>query len=325
MGRLLVRRLLQVPLILAIVFLCTFTLAWIVPGNPLERTDGPRPPREVQQAMLRQYNLDSPARFLVSYAHGLVRGDLGPSLQYRHQRVNDIIATGLPVSAALGALAILIAMILGLLAGAVGALRPGSILDHLTLSSSLLGVSLPSFVIGAVLLALVAGKLALLPFGPWEWPGWHIGSAHWWSDAADALAHMLLPAITLAAAPAAYIARLTRLGLADVMASDYIRTAAAKGLAPGQILRRHAMKIAFLPVLSFLAPAAAAAMTGSFVVEQVFAIPGLGNDFVRAVQNKDQFLILGLVLVYSTILIVFNLVVDLAYVWIDPRIQIAEA
>ena len=312
MVRLIASRLLQLPLILAVVFIVTFTLAWLIPGNPLEQPEGKRPPREVQDAMLRQYNLDSPWSFALGYVRGIFFGTdshpppyFGPSLQYRDQTVNQIIASGLPVSALVGAAALLAALGLGLLAGIAGALRPGSILDLSSLLVALLGVSLPAFVTGSILLVLFAGLLQWAPVGQWGEPQ-----------------HLVLPALTLAAAPAAYIARLVRLGLADVMSSDFIRTAYAKGLSSRQVLFGHALKVSFLPVLSFLGPAAAATMTGSFVVEQIFDIPGIGEHFVNAVLNKDQFLILGVVLVYSTILVVFNLAVDIAYAWVDPRIEL---
>lgn len=256
--------------------------------------------------MKRQYNLDSPWSFMGGYLKAVVfQGDFGPSLQYRDQRVNDIIFSGLPVSAILGVGALIVALHLGLIAGVVGALRPGSAWDMSSLTMALIGVSLPTFVTGAILLTVFAGLLQMFPVGGW-------GTA----------SHMVLPAITLGAFPAAYIARLIRLGLADVMSSDFVRTAMAKGLSRDQALFKHALKVAFLPVLSFLGPAAAATMTGSFVVEQVFAIPGLGEHFVNAVLNKDQFLILGLVLVYSTLLVLFNLIVDVAYAWVDPRIDL---
>ena len=194
---------------------------------------------------------------------------------------------------------------LGTTAGLIGAWRPRSWLDGWTLTLTLVGISLPSFVTGTVLLVVFAGLLRWLPIGGWVSPR-----------------DMILPAITLGLAPAAYIARLVRLGLADVMSSDYLRTAYAKGVSHPRALFKHALKVAYLPVLSFLGPAAAAAMTGSFVVEKVFNIPGIGEYFVNAVLNKDQFLILGIVLVYATMLIVFNLLVDLAYAWLDPRIEL---
>ncbi len=300
------RRLAQLPLILAVIFVVTFALAWLVPGNPLERPEGQRPPVEVQQAMLRQYNLHSPWAFARAYlTNVLLHGDLGPSLQYRDQRVNDLIALGLPVSVTLGIAALIVALILGVGAGVIGALRPGSWIDSASLVLAVVGVSLPAFVTGSLLLVVFGGLLGWLPVGGWG-TGWHV----------------VLPAITLGAAPAAYIARLIRMGLAEVMTQDYIRTARAKGLSHHRVVFNHALKVACLPVLSFLGPAAAAVMTGSFVVEQVFAIPGLGEHFVNAVLNKDQFLILGVVLVYASMLIGFNLLVDIAYAWVDPRIQI---
>ena len=305
MLRLIVVRLLQLPLIVAIIFLVTFTLAWLIPGNPLQVTDGKRPPIEVEMAMKRQYNLDSPWSFLGGYVKNAIMLDFGPSTSYRDQRVSDIIASGLPISAALGVAGLIAALHLGILAGVLGALKPGSWLDLSSLAMALIGVSLPSFVTGSLLLVLFGGILQWAPVGGW-------GAAR----------HMVLPALALGAAPAAYIARLIRLGLADVMSSDFIRTARAKGLSVNRALFGHAFKVAFLPVLSFLGPSAAQTMTGSFVIEKVFAIPGLGDHFVKAVLNKDQYLILGLVLVYATLLILFNLIVDLAYAYVDPRIEL---
>lgn len=306
MARLIFWRLVQLPGILAVIFVATFTLAWVIPGNPLERAEGQRPPREVAEAMQRQYNLHSPWAFATSYLDNLLlHGDFGPSLRYADQKVADILAQGLPVSAMLGAAALVVALVLGTTAGVAGALRPGSTLDFASLAVALVGISLPNFVTGSILLVLFAAMIPLLPVGGW-----------------GGVEYMILPAITLGVAPAAYIARLVRLGLADVMTSDFVRTARAKGLSPHATLFRHALKVAYLPVLSFLGPAAAAAMTGSFVVEQVFNIPGLGEHFVRAVLDKDQFLILGVVLTYSTILVLFNLGVDVAYAWLDPRIEL---
>ncbi len=299
-------RLLQMPVILAVIFLITFWLAWVLPGDPLERPEGQRPPEEVQWAMKKQYNLDSKLSFLTSYVKGLSRGDLGPSLNYRDQRVNDIVKSGLPVSMLLGIAALWFALHIGLIAGIIGTLRAGSIWDMSGLAVALVGVSLPTFVTGAILLMLFAGIVEFFPPGGWGSPK-----------------HLILPALALGLAPAAYIARLVRLGLADVMNSDFIRTARAKGLSFRDALFKHALKVAFLPVLSFLGPAAAATFTGSFVIETIFAIPGLGDHFVNAVLNKDQFLILGLVLVYSTMLVLFNLLVDIAYAFVDPRIDLS--
>ncbi|MBS0198481.1 MAG: ABC transporter permease [Planctomycetes bacterium] len=309
------RRLLQLPLILAAVYTITLALAWAIPGNPLERPEGKRPPAEIVEAMKARYNLDSFGNFYWSYlarASGvkyLSTGvpnqrvfDLGPSLQYRDRDVNEIIGGSLPVSMTLGAAAMLIALLLGVGAGVVGAAKPNSLADAATLGVALVGISLPTFVVGTLLQLVFAVWLSWAPVGGWELPR-----------------GLVLPAITLALPFAAYIARLTRLGMIEALASDYARTARAKGASEWRVILRHALKNAFLPVLSYLGPACAMAMTGSFVVERVFYIPGLGQHFVNAVQNKDLFLILGVVLVFATMLIVFNLVVDVLYAWVDPR------
>jgi oligopeptide transport system permease protein len=326
------------PLVLLAVFTITLALGWGLPGNPLDASEGRQPPPEVKEAMLAQYNLDSFPRFYASYlynASGLrwawqaVRGepgadqaaahrpppsravfDLGPSLHYQGWRVNEILASALPVSAVLGLLAILIALAIGVVAGVVGAVRPGSWADGATLAIALVGISLPPFVVGTVLLLAFTVWIPVFPVG-----GWGVRQA-------------VLPALTLSLPFAAYIARLTRMGMIEQLGgpggaggADYIRTARAKGLPESVVLFKHALKNAFLPVLSFLGPATAAAMTGSFVVEKVFSVPGLGQHFVNAVLNKDLFLVMGVVLVYATMLILFNLAVDVLYRWVDPRIR----
>jgi oligopeptide transport system permease protein len=312
---LILRRLIQLPLILGIIFLLTLMLVWVIPGSPLETEDARQVDPAVIEAMEAQYGLNkSTPEFAVDYLLGIFRGDFGPSLQYPGQTVRGILAETLPVSMALGVGALAFGLLLGTTAGVLGALKPGSALETGSLVIALIGISLPSFVTGNLLLAVFAGltrrylpdaEFLHLPLGGWGGP-----------------AALILPSIALGLAPAAYIARLIRLGLADVMSSDFVRTARAKGLTQREALFGHALKVAFLPVLSFLGPAAASALTGSFVIEQVFNIPGLGNYFVNAVLNKDQFLLLAIVLIYSTLLIGFNLVVDVAYAWLDPRIEV---
>ncbi len=314
---LIVRRLIQMPLILFVIYTITFCLAWLIPGNPLEKPEGRRPPPEIMQAMLEQYKLDNPWNFYWDYlgkASGVswVIGvhdqpfDLGPSLTHQDWTVNEILAAGLPVSIALGLIAILLACGIGITAGVVGGVKPGSLADFLTLLVALIGISLPSFVIGTALLVVFGVWLKLVPVGGW-----------------GTISHIILPAITLALPFAAYIARLTRFGMIEELSSDYVRTARAKGVSRRAVVLRHALKNAFLPVLSYLGPAAAMAMTGSFVVEKVFAVPGIGTHFVNAVLSKDLTLIMGVVLVYSTMLILFNLIVDVLYRWVDPRIELA--
>lgn len=317
MTGLIVRRLLQMPIILFVIYTITFSLAWLIPGNPLENPEGRRPPQVIMQAMLEQYKLDNPWSFYWDYL-GKATGvswllgehdrpfDLGPSLTHQDWTVNEILAAGLPVSITLGLLAILLACAIGLTAGIIGGIRPGSAADLATLLVALVGISLPSFVIGTLLLVIFGVWLKIFPIGGW-----------------GKLSYTFLPALTLALPFAAYIARLTRFGMIDELATDYIRTARAKGVPQMRVVLKHALKNAFLPVLSFLGPAAAMAMTGSFVVEKVFAVPGIGTHFVNAVLSKDLTLIMGVVLVYSTMLILFNLVVDVLYRWVDPRIELA--
>jgi oligopeptide transport system permease protein len=317
MTGLIVRRLLQLPIILLVIYTLTFCLAWLIPGNPLEKPEGRRPPREIAQAMMQQYNLDDPWSFYWDYlgkatgASWLLRQhdrpfDLGPSLTHQDWTVNEILGAGLPVSITLGLLAILLALGIGLTAGVIGGTRPGSATDLATLLVALIGVSLPAFVIGTGLLVVFGVWLRLVPIGQW-----------------GGFSAAILPALTLSAPFAAYIARLTRFGMIDEMTADYVRTARAKGVPERQVVLKHALKNAFLPVLSYLGPAAAMALTGSFVVEKIFAVPGIGTHFVNAVLSKDLTLIMGVVLVYSTILILFNLVVDVVYRWVDPRIEVA--
>jgi oligopeptide transport system permease protein len=314
-------RLLQLPLILLAVYTITLALAWAVPGNPLDRPEGRRPDPEVAKAMLARYNMESFGGFYVSYledATGLtwVKGeskggpvfDLGPSLQYPDRSVNEIIAASLPISATIGVLAIVVGLAMGLTAGLIGAAFPRTWLDSGSLSLAMVGISLPAFVVGSGLQMVFS-----------LWLGWFPVAE--WGRARD----LVLPSVTLGLPYAAYIARLTRLGLAEQLSSDYARTALAKGVSRTGVLVRHALPNAILPVVSYLGPASAAAMTGSFVVERVYAIPGgMGQHFVNAVQNKDLFLIIGVVLVFSTMLVMLNLAVDVVYRWIDPRIGAGE-
>ncbi len=335
MVSLIVRRLVQLPLILGVIYTLTLILTWAVPGNPLDRPEGRRPPPEVEMAMKRQYKLDNFWEFYFSYldnasgfkyARESLNGvaaerdrqsveaglsppprrvfDLGPSLQYRDRTVNEIIAASLPISVRLGMLSILMAGAIGLTAGVAGAWKPGSLLDSSTLGLALVGVSLPTFIIGTALLLVFPVWLGIGRVGP-----------------PRGLGGLFLPALTLSLPTAAYIARLTRMGMIEQMSADYIRTARAKGLPESAVILRHGLRNAMLPVVSFLGPASAAALTGSFVVERVFSVPGLGQHFVSAVQNKDLFLIIGVVMIYGTMLVLFNLASDLIYRWIDPRIE----
>lgn len=317
MMGLIFRRLLQVPLILLVIYTITFTLAWLIPGNPLENPEGRRPPEEIIEAMTARYNLDSYWSFYWDYLakatsfswiigeEGARPFDLGPSLRHQDWTVNEILADQLPVSITLGITAILLACAIGLTAGVVGGTKPGSFRDYVTFIIALIGISLPSFVVGTLLLVCFSVYLRIFPIARW-----------------GSFTDIILPALTLSLPFAAYIARLTRFGLIEQMDSDYIRTARAKGVKEARVVLKHALKNAFLPVLSYLGPAAAMAMTGSFVVERVFAVPGIGTHFVDAVLSKDLTLIIGVVLTYSVMLVLLNLAVDILYHWVDPRITL---
>jgi oligopeptide transport system permease protein len=292
------RRLAQLPLLLLAIYTLTFMLTWVLPGSPLDG-EGRQASAETQAAMRAQYKLDDPVAFYFDYlgkASGISWAlgkapkpfDFGPSLKHQDWTVNEILADGVPVSLTIGIAAILVALVIGVVSGVVGALRPGSAADAATQLLAVVGISVPSFVTGAVLLIVVAAKLRLLPIGGWE-----------------GVRSLVLPALALSLPFAAYISRLMRSSMLEQMSSDYMRTARAKGLGRRQAAMRHALKNAFLPVLSYLGPATAFAVTGSFVVERVFAVPGIGQHFVQAVLDKDITLLMGVVL----------------DAWVDPRIQ----
>jgi oligopeptide transport system permease protein len=321
MVGLVARRLAQLPVILLVVYTITFLLAWSLPGSAILNDEGRRPSDEVMAALEAQYNLDNPWRFYTQYladASGLswaeakLSGEptppavfyLGPSLKQETWSVNEIIGSSLPVSIVLGFGAMTIAVVVGVTAGVIGAVRPNSWADLSTLALALVGISVPSFVVGTVLLIAFPVALGVGTVGGWGRPG-----------------DIVLPALTLSLPFAAYIARLTRMGMIESLSADYVRTARAKGCSGSTVVLKHALKNAFLPVLSYLGPATAFAMTGSFVVETVFVVPGLGQHFVDSVRGKDLFMIMGVTLVFATLLIVFNLVVDIMYRWVDPRIE----
>jgi oligopeptide transport system permease protein len=298
------RRLLSiVPTVWAIVTI-TFFLIRLAPGGPFlsEREI----PAEARAALVTQYGLDRP--LLVQYGRYLAnvaRFDLGPSYEYPSRTVREIIAASLPVSVQLGTLALVLALVIGVPVGAVAAFRHNTAWDHVPMSLAMLGVSIPNFVLGPILIFVFALTLRWLPPALWGSP-----------------AQMILPAVTLSAVYVAYIARLTRGGMLEVTRQDFVRTARAKGLPERLIVWRHALRGGLLPVVSFLGPAVARAVTGSIVVEKIFAIPGIGQSFVNAAFNRDYTLVMGIVLFYAGLLVVFNLLVDVAYGVLDPRVEL---
>ncbi|MBU0616436.1 MAG: ABC transporter permease [Planctomycetes bacterium] len=306
MTRFLLKRLLTFPLVLLAVYSGAVLLVMATPGEGLETGEKDLPP-EVLEQKRAAYNYDQPwlQRYFWTWPRRLIWDRDLPAHQYEDWTVVEIMRSALPVSLQLGVLALGLAVTLGIGVGVVSAARRASWLDQLSVGLCLVGVSLPTFVVGALLLIVVALWLRVVPVGGWGRP-----------------AQAILPAITLALPYAAYIARLTRSAMLDALSEDYIRTARAKGLSERRVLLDHALRNALLPVLSYLGPAAAAIFTGSFVVEKIFTIPGMGTHIVESINNRDQSLILATVMVYSAFLATFNLIVDLLYGVVDPRIRV---
>lgn len=303
MTALIVRRLVLGIITIGCIYTLTFVMVISLPGNPFQQGQHNLAP-EVQMALQARYSMDNNWLYFWQFLSGAIRLDFGPTFMYNDWTCNQIIASALPVSMVIGLLAILIAVLVGVPVGVLSAVRRNSFLDVSCLTFVLLGISLPTFVTGSALLILFGVYLKIAPIGGW-----------------GTLAHIPLPAIALSLPFTAYIARLTRTGMLDTLSSDYVRTALAKGASWQTVVWKHALKVAFLPVLSFLGPAMAQAMTGSFVVEKVFGVPGIGQHFVNAALNRDAGLIMSTVLVFAAILVLLNLVIDLLYTWIDPRIS----
>ncbi len=293
-----------IPTLLLVIALA-FLMVHAAPGGPFDDERAWSP--EIEENFRKKYNLDAPLpEQFVRYVGGLVRGDFGPSLRYVDRSVSELIGDAFPHSLRLGALAIALAMVVGVGAGTVAALRQDTLLDRTVMGFAMTGISIPVFVIAPVLILLFAVKLDWLPAG---WSG------------VDGVSRYVLPVVTLALPQVAYIARLTRASMIDVLGRDFIRTARAQGLGTATVVRVHALKPAMLPVLSYLGPAIAAVLTGSVVVEEVFGIPGLGQFFVRGALNRDYTLVLGIVVFYATLIVALNLVVDILYGVIDPRVR----
>jgi oligopeptide transport system permease protein len=306
MIRYIFRRLLESFLVIVIVYACTYWMLMAVPGDPFISGDK-KPPEAVVEALREKYGLANPMTGFVCYPQQLIlHGDLGPSVQYEDFSVGDIIKASLPVSVSLGSLALVIALWGGVILGTLGAMFKGRWPDMALTVLTLAGVSRPTFVVGTMLLLAFGVYLAVLPSGGW-----------------GRLSQLILPAGALAVFYMAYIARLTRSGVLDVLNADYVRTARAKGLPPHKVIGSHVLRNAGLPILSYLGPAAATVLTGSFVVEKVFAIPGLGTHFINACINVDIPLVLGSVLTYTVMVVLFNLLVDIAYSFLDPRVTLS--
>ena len=297
------RLIITVPMVFVVVSL-TWGLIRLAPGTFYSQ-ERPLPPAIVENIRAK-YGLDRP--WYVQYGKVIAntaRGDFGISLRYLGQPVNEILANAVPVSATLGLLAYLVALGVGVVSGTIAALRQNSTLDYSSMTAAMVGISVPNFVLGPLLVLLFSLTLYWLP--PARWEGFSV--------------HLIMPVLTLAAVYTAYIARLTRAGMLEVLRSNYIRTARAKGLSERQILVRHALRGGLLPVVSFSGPALAYLVTGTVVVERIFALPGLGNYFINANLNRDEPLIIGIVAFISIVILLFNLAVDIAYGLFDPRVR----
>lgn len=301
-----IKRIFNAFIVLWIVITITFFLMHAIPGGPF--TAEKSLPPYVLHSIEERYKLNDPLyKQYGDYLCNLVQGDLGPSFKYPGRSVNDIIKDGFPVSFKLGIEAILIAIIIGIPAGILAGVKKDKWQDRAVNFFTTLGVAVPSFVVAALLIYVLSTKLHLLPAAMWN--GWQ---------------YEIMPALALSGMPMSFIARLTRSSMLDILSQDYIKTARAKGLSWSKVLIKHALPNSLIPVVTYLGPMTASILTGSFVIETIFAIPGLGQYFVTSIYNRDYTVILGVTIFYSVIVIVLNMLVDLLYPLLDPRIKIGE-
>ncbi|MDA8694166.1 ABC transporter permease [Pseudomonadales bacterium] len=307
MMRFFVGRLLQSIPVIFIVITATFFLVRAAPGGPFdaEKTLSP----EVIERLNERYNLDAPMyEQYFDYLGHLVQGDFGPSFRYTNRTVTEMIYAGLPITFELAIYAIMIALVIGILAGMLAAIKPNSAQDYIPMSLAMTGICMPSFLLGPLLVLVFGIWLQWLPVSGWGYsPG-----------------DKILPAITLGSTYAAYIARLTRGGMLEILSQDYIRTAKAKGLSTASIIFRHALRGGLSPVVAFLGPAIAGLLAGSFVVETIFQIPGLGRFYVQAAFNRDYTMILGTTILLSCLIVLLNMLSDLLAVWLNPRLALSN-
>ena len=306
MLRFILRRLLiTIPTILVVITI-TWVLIRLAPGNFYSGEK--RLPAAIEKNIREKYGLDKPwyTQYGRTMRDIITRGDFGTSLRFEGQSVNTIIARSLPVSAAIGILAYLFALVVGIIVGSIAALKQNSRWDYSSMALAMLGISVPNFVLGPILVLIFSLSLYWLP--PSRWGGFPSKN-------------LILPALTLSALYMAYIARLTRAGMLEVLRSDYIRTARSKGLSEKDVVVRHALRGGLMPVVSYTGPALAFLLTGTVVVEKIFALPGLGNYFIQASLNRDEPLIIGIVAFIAITLLLMNLLVDIAYAFLDPRVR----
>ncbi|MDG2019256.1 MAG: ABC transporter permease subunit [Porticoccaceae bacterium] len=304
MLRFILSRLLQAIPVLLVVISVTFLLIHSAPGGPFSAEKAVPP--EVARALEAQYNLDQPLwQQYISYLGDVIQGDFGPSFKYSGRTVNELIAAGLPVTAELALYAMLVALFIGISAGVLAAIKPNTMQDYIPMSAAMLGICMPSFLLGPILILVFGIQLQWLPISGWG----------------DIPGDKILPAITLGTGYAAYIARLSRGGMLEVLSQDYIRTARAKGLSERLIIFKHALRGGLIPVIAFLGPAFAGLLGGSFVVETIFQIPGLGRFYVTSAFNRDYTMILGMTIFFAGLIVVFNLLSDMIALWLNPKLR----
>jgi len=295
-----------VPTLLMLITVAFFMMR-MAPGGPFD-TEKLLPP-EIEANLEAKYHLDEPLlQQYFRYMGQIMVLDFGPSFQYKDWTVNELIAQSYPVSLTIGALAMILAFFMGTMLGITAALKQNTRVDYSLMGIAMLGISVPNFVIAPILILLLAVYAGWLPAGGWDW----------------SVASMVLPVVTLSLPVTAYIARLTRGSMIEVLHSNFIRTARAKGLPESVVIRRHALKPAILPVISFMGPAIAGLISGSVVIERIFSIPGLGSYFVAGALNRDYTLVMGVVIFYGVLIIVLNFIVDLLYAWLDPKVRYDE-
>ncbi len=306
MKRYIFTRILLGILVVFIIATVTFFLMRAIPGGPFSAEK--KVPEAIKKNLEAKYKLDQPVwRQYLDYMSNVIRGDFGPSFKYKGRTVNDFILEGFPISAVLGCISIFISIGIGIIIGIVSALNQNKWLDYVTMFFAILGVSIPSFIIASILMYVFAFKLRWLPPAMWGKPS-----------------QAILPAISLSGFSTAFFARMMRSSMLEVLQQDYIRTARAKGLPEYLVICRHAVKNGLIPVITYLGPLIAGILTGSFVVENIFAIPGLGKYYVSSITNRDYTTILGVTIFYSVLLVSMNILVDIAYAIVDPRIKLVD-
>jgi oligopeptide transport system permease protein len=305
MFRFLLRRLMVAVPTLFLVVTAAFFMMRAAPGNPFD-SDRKLPP-EVERSIMAKYGMDRPlGEQYVAYVGNVLQGDLGPSLKYKDKSVAELISEGLPTSAVIGLSALTLACLVGIGLGIIAALRQNQMIDNVTMAIAVLGVCIPTFVTAPLLVLVFAAKLGWLP-----------------TAGLNGIRSLILPVAVLALPQIAIISRLTRAGMIEVLRSNYIRTARAKGLSETRIVLRHGLRAAILPLVSYLGPACAGLLTGSLVIEKIFSLPGLGKSFVIGALQRDYTVVMGVVIVYAGLILLLNLLADIAYAMLDPRVRLS--